>query len=90
VLIEAMSHGRPVLVSAMGGLRDVQESRVGWAVSPTSADFAKGLAVLHDREQLSLRGATGRRTYLAHHTPEQVTSELIDVYERVLSDSARR
>ena len=39
VAIEAMSHGRPPVVSAIGGLKEVvEDNRSGWLVRPNSVD----------------------------------------------------
>lgn len=66
VAIEAMAHGRPALVSALGALQEiVQDGRTGWFVPPGDVDaLARALAAVVERpDRWSGFGAAARERY---------------------------
>ncbi len=86
-VVEAMSHGKPVIVCADGGglTALVQDGINGFVVEPTAAGIAHGLRRLADDRGLARRmGANGRET-ARERTPERAHRQLSDAVEQVLS-----
>jgi glycosyltransferase involved in cell wall biosynthesis len=81
VLVEALGHGRPVLVHDIGGLPVDDHDRLGWA-APVGG-LAKTLDVLHNREVLREKGIAARERYLDRHTPAAATDSLLAAYRDV-------
>jgi len=81
-VLEALSLGRPVMVSDVSGLAQVVDDGVGWVVDPTPQSWAAALAQLPGKNALAKRGAAARQRYVERYTPEMVTRQLIMVYEQ--------
>ncbi len=86
IVIEALSHGRPVLGTAMGGIpyllgTDSPATAAGWVVEPEPAALAAGLKTAH-AGAAALAGAA-RQRYETMFTPELLTQRLIDIYTQV-------
>lgn len=89
VLAEAFAHGRPVLTTDLGSLAGLDDQGVGWSVPATTADFARGLGVLHDRSLLSVNGLRARAAYDLEHSPDAALESLLAVYERLIRPPVR-
>lgn len=79
VAIEAMAYGRPPLVSAIGGLREiVEDGRTGWLVAPDRADLlAERLqAIVTEPEAWASFGAAARRRYEATFSDSAATARI--------------
>jgi len=85
---EAMAHGRPVVATAVGGLRDAVDERVtGLLVPPGDAVALRG-AIEHLLGDAKLRkrlGAAAREKVRAELSWEAATEATIDAYSEVLS-----
>ena len=80
---EAMAHGRPVVATSVGGLRDaVQDGVTGLAVAPVSPDALRAamLRLLDDAELRSRLGQAARAYAEANLGWEQVVRRLVDAY----------
>ncbi len=89
-IIEAMSHGKPIIATAVGGVPDVVGDEAGILVSP---EDAKALAAAMSRlaADAGLRrrmGLAARKKYEQLFTPQVVLPLLIDFYERVIDRHA--
>jgi glycosyltransferase involved in cell wall biosynthesis len=88
---EAMAHGRPVVATSVGGLRDAVEDGVtGLAVAPGSPDALREamLRLLGDQELRSRLGQAARAYAEANLRWEQVVRRLVDAYEGVSRGAA--
>jgi glycosyltransferase involved in cell wall biosynthesis len=89
-IIEAMSHAKPIIATAVGGVPDIVEDDMGILVPP---DDMKALAAAMSRlaadADLRLRmGQAARKKYEQLFTPRVVLPLLVDFYERVIIEHA--
>jgi glycosyltransferase involved in cell wall biosynthesis len=85
---EAMAHGRPVVATAVGGLRDAVHERVtGLLVPPGDAVALRGAIerLLGDAKLRRRLGAAAREKVRAELSWEAATEATIDAYSEVLS-----
>ncbi len=85
--LEAMEHGKPVVVTSFGGCREVVDhGRTGFVANPFHvAEFAERIAVLLRDPQLRARmGAAGRARVDDYFTIERLTGELVEEYAAAL------
>jgi glycosyltransferase involved in cell wall biosynthesis len=85
---EAMAHGKPVVASSVGGLKDlVVDGETGLVVPPRDVGaLRKALErLLGDRELRRRLGAAGRERVEKHFSWERFASETIRAYEDALS-----
>ena len=84
-IIEAMSHGKPIIATAVGGIPDVVSEEVGILVPPNDVKaLASAMSLLAGDADLRQRmGIAARRKYEQLFTPPVVVPMLLDLYERV-------
>lgn len=84
--VEALSLGRPLIATGLGGLRETVGDDNGWLTGPSIEGLAAALAEswMLDDDALDDRGARSRQRYDVSFTPEITTRELIAVYERAI------
>jgi glycosyltransferase involved in cell wall biosynthesis len=92
VILEALSTGRPVLGTAVGGipyLLGVDQSPAsevaGWLVQPDAAALAAALPIA--RVEADRRSAAARERYLRFFHPDVLTARLIDIYTGLTANS---
>ena len=70
--LEAMAHGRAVIVSDAGALPELVADETGWVVRRGDAARLRGAldAALGDPLSTSRKGDAGRERYLSHFTPD--------------------
>lgn len=80
VIIEALSHGRPALGTALGGIPYLigTDEPAGWVVQPTTEAMAAALPVARDGAGALVGRARARYERMFH--PDAVTRRLIEVY----------
>jgi glycosyltransferase involved in cell wall biosynthesis len=92
-LMEAMAAGRPVLATDVDGSRDLIEDGLNGVLVPPRAarDLAEALVYLlsakDERERL---GGMARAAALSRQTTEQMTQQVINLYERLLAGADSR
>lgn len=88
-LLEAMACARPVLASAVGGIRDlVEDSATGWLHPPEESHLLDRHILRALAQPPSVREALGRAArehVLAHFTPQAERDRLLSVYRSLLA-----
>lgn len=86
-VVEAMSHGLPVVATGVGGVPDVVTSEVGLLVPPNDAAALAGalLRLAGDAGLRARMGAAAARKYEQLFSPEVVLPVLLKTYGRVAS-----
>jgi glycosyltransferase involved in cell wall biosynthesis len=90
VLLEAMSHGLPVICSRIGGLPEIVEDRItGLLYEPGNADeLADHLRTLWQNLALCQRlGEAGKRKVLEDYSAERLLDRLLGIYEKVINEN---
>lgn len=90
---EAMAHGRPVVASAVGGLRDlVVDDETGILVPPGDVDALRTALerLLADPEERQRLGRAGRARIAEHFSWEGVTRATLTAYADALAGPAQR
>jgi glycosyltransferase involved in cell wall biosynthesis len=93
VCAEAMAHGRPVVASAVGGLRDlVVDGETGLLVPPSDPAALRAALeqLLGDRELRERLGRAARERARGAFSWERATALTVQAYERAVSPSAGR
>jgi glycosyltransferase involved in cell wall biosynthesis len=89
VFTEALSHGRAVIASDIGGLATAVDDEIGWRVpAGDAAALARTLDSL-EQEDLEARGAAARRRYLSTYSPAVNTPLLLNTYAQLVQDRPR-
>lgn len=87
VAIEAMSHGKAVIASDIGGLRDIiVNGKTGILIPPNNSHkLADAISHLLQRPELASKmGLRGHDRFVKKYTAESVVPKIIDVYEALL------
>jgi glycosyltransferase involved in cell wall biosynthesis len=82
IVLEALSGGRPVLVTDRGGLPYLA-GEAGWVVEPTAEALAAGLT--EARAGAAALAPVARARYESQFAPDVLTERLIAVYRDVLA-----
>jgi glycosyltransferase involved in cell wall biosynthesis len=87
-IIEAMSHGKPIIATAVGGVPDVVDDEVGILVPPDSEEaLAAAISRLAADSDLRRRmGLAARKKYEQLFSPLVVLPLLVDFYERLIDE----
>lgn len=89
VALEALSSGRPVLGSRVGGIEELIEPGVnGWLVPSEDSEALAGKIseISRQRGQLRIKGGTGRRIIEQRFSLDASASQYMNLYERLLTE----
>lgn len=86
-VVEAMSHGKPVIVCADGGglTASVQDGLNGFVVEPTAAGIARAIRTLAENPELVVRMSAAAQETAMDRTPERAGTALTAAIELVMS-----
>ncbi|MEU4419142.1 glycosyltransferase family 4 protein [Actinoplanes sp. NPDC024001] len=90
VILEAMSAGRAVLGTAVGGIPYLVGSgaeAAGWLAQPDPESLAAALPVA--RAGAAAAAPAARERYLRHFHPDVLTHRLTEIYTEMIADSQR-
>lgn len=87
-LIESGAAARPVVTTAVGGVADVvEDGTTGYVVGSSSTEIGEALKrVISDPEGARRMGAAGRQRVLTRYGASRLATDLIEIYERELSN----
>jgi len=88
VVLEAFSHGRPVIACDVGGLSSTVDSSVGWLSRPDVVGLADTLRRAAAAAANPI-GRTARLVYEAKYSPEVVLSQQLKIYATVIAESRK-
>lgn len=89
VLLMALSYGRPVVVTRIGGLAEViQDGETGYLVPPDDPDAlaAAIVRVLGDPQAAQKMGTQGRKLVQEHYSWSRIATLTRQVYEKALAE----
>jgi len=89
-IVEAMSHGKPIIATAVGGVPDMVDSETGILVAPEDVKaLAAAMSRLAADPELRRRmGLAARKKYEQLFAPRVVLPLLVDFYQRVVDEHA--
>jgi glycosyltransferase involved in cell wall biosynthesis len=90
VLIEALSHGLPVVASRIGALAEIVQDRVtGCLFSPGDSDELATVVndLLRQPQNLIEYGIAARKLYESKYTPERNIVELTSIYHEAIEEN---
>jgi glycosyltransferase involved in cell wall biosynthesis len=79
VAIQALAHGRPIMMNRGIGFPSVVSEEFGWCIEPTVDSWSKALDEIK-QDDIEARGLVGRKHYVATHSPSAAIEALIKVY----------
>lgn len=92
VILEALSMGKPVITTDLGGLPEiVKDNYNGFLVPPKdTSTLAEKMKLLYDDKDLCLSmGRNARKEYEEKYTPEKNYEMLMNIYDKVMRRSKR-
>jgi glycosyltransferase involved in cell wall biosynthesis len=92
VLVEALTHGLPVIASASGGIPDIVRDGVTGLLVPPGDEVALAAAITRLRDDAALGArlaAAGREHVARHFSWQRIVDGLIEVYAEVVGSHAR-
>jgi glycosyltransferase involved in cell wall biosynthesis len=91
-IVEAMSHGKPIIATAVGGVPDMVDSETGILVAPEDVSaLAAAMSRLAGDQDLRRRmGLAARKKYEELFAPRVVLPLLLDFYQHVVAEHAAR
>jgi glycosyltransferase involved in cell wall biosynthesis len=84
VAAEALAHGRPVITSGLGGLREVVGEDAGWITGTDPQRLAQALVEADDDRAIGARAAAAQHRHQELFSPDVTTQALVDIYENCL------
>ncbi|MFV0468775.1 MAG: glycosyltransferase [Dysgonomonas sp.] len=83
-VIEALSYGKPVVASAVGGLTEMLDGKNGFAVKNDASSFADGINyTLSSDAVYAAMSANARKAYLGNFTIEKMISGYKEIYDDI-------
>lgn len=84
VAAEALAHGRPVITTGLGGLREVVGDDAGWITGPDTEALALALREADDDGAVTRRALAAERRHRDLFGPDVTTRALIEIYENCM------
>ncbi len=86
-LLEAMSFGKPIVASAVGGITEVLNKGNGFAVENEIDIFVDKINyILSDDNIYEEMSRKSRETYLANHTIEKMVEHYLSIYKAIVEN----
>ena len=83
VAIEALAHGRPILVNRGTSFASTVSDRFGWCIEPTVESWGRQLDGIK-QEDIEARGPAARRYYEENCSPTAAVTSLLKIYSSLL------
>ena len=90
-IIEALSYGKPVVASAVGGLPEILNGENGYAVENTVSAFQEAIDMTIENENIySSMSQKARQTYLEHFTIDKMLAGYKTIYEQIYKNNNKQ
>jgi glycosyltransferase involved in cell wall biosynthesis len=87
VAVDALAHGRPIMMNHLICFPSFVSEEFGWSVEPTAGSWGEALDTIK-QDEIEARGLAGRKHYVATHSPSAAIPALIKTFENVLGRDA--
>ena len=88
VVLEALSHGRPVITTTVAGLEDVVSPAFGWLADPTRDGLATTIRQAANSD-LAARGRAARNVYEERYSPQIALQAQLNIYRQLAAAPSR-
>lgn len=87
VAMEAMAHGRPIMVNRGTSFASTVSDEFGWCIEPTVDSWSKSIDAI-TQDSVKARGLAARKHYVETCSPSAAATSLIKIYENLLGRDA--
>lgn len=85
--IEALGHGRPIMVNSTTSFASAVSDEFAWCIEPTVESWRKAIDAI-TQDNVEVRGLAARKHYVENCSPSAAVSSLIKIYENLLERDA--
>jgi glycosyltransferase involved in cell wall biosynthesis len=83
VAIEALAHGRPIMVNQGTSFASTVSENFGWCIQPTIDSWCKAIEMI-TQEDIQTRGPAARKHYVETCSPSAAMTSLVKIYTDLL------
>jgi glycosyltransferase involved in cell wall biosynthesis len=87
VFVEALAHGRPVMVNNGTSTASMVSDELAWSVQPTVGSWRRAIEMIRQND-VEARGMAARKRYCETCSPPAALRSLLQIYEEVLGGAA--
>ena len=83
-VVEALAHGRSVMVNSSTSFASALSDEFAWCIQPNIDSWRNSIDAIK-REDVEARGMTARKYYIENCSPSAAIKSLVEIYEDVLT-----
>lgn len=85
-VVEALAHGRPVMVNRGTSTASAVSDEFAWRIQPTADSWRETIDSIR-QDDVKARGLAARKRYVESHSPSTALKSLVRIYESLLGRS---
>ena len=90
-IIEALSCGKPVVASAVGGISELLDGTNGFAVRNDAKEMAEKInLIFSDADLYERMSKTARQTYFQSFTVDKMVAGYLQIYNQIYQQNVRK
>lgn len=83
-VVEALAHGRPVMVNSSTSFASALSNEFAWCIQPTVNSWRNSIDAIK-QEDVQARGLAARKYYVKNCSPSAAIKSLVEIYDDVLT-----